>query len=73
MSFVLLGQQEPDELCVGHFAVFLGRTVSHSARENAVDHSSGYGWKKSKITVKMYETNQVWSIFSVWFLYAKIH
>ena len=46
MPLVLLRQQEPDELRVGHLAVLLGAAAGHGAGEDAVDHTGADGWRE---------------------------
>ena len=44
MALVLLGEQEPDKLGVGHAALLLGAASGHRAREDPLDHASAQGW-----------------------------
>ena len=42
MPLVLLSEQEPDKLRVGHLALALVRAAGHSAGKYAVDHPRAY-------------------------------
>jgi hypothetical protein len=53
MPLVLLGDEEPYKLGVGHLALFLRRTTGHSTREDAVNHASGNGWKGNEIKLSI--------------------
>lgn len=43
VALVLLGEQEPDELCVGHASLLLGAAPRHGAREDPLDHAGAQG------------------------------
>ena len=50
MPLVLLGDEEPNELGVGHLALPLRGAARHRAREYAIDHPRRDGCRRENVT-----------------------